>query len=135
MLSGQFGSAISQLEYESTSDTLSAGLTYKPSTRVELGVDGVWNDADAAIESFDFSVPAEFLAANPNMSYDFAVTYLNSDLDVSRFELGVHGRFDVAESLGIIAGYRYLDFEDDAPYLYDTSGSVSLYSLGVGWTF
>ena len=135
MLSGQFGSAISQIEYESNSNTLSAGFAYKPTAKVKLGVDGVWNDADAAMESFDFIVPPEFLAANPNMSYDFTSTYLNSDLDVSRFELGVHGRYDVAERFGIVAGYRYLDFEDDAPYLYDTSGSVSLYSLGVGWIF
>ena len=134
-MSGQLGSAASQIEYETNNNTLTAGFAYKPSDKVEIGVDGVWNDADAAIEAFDFTVPAEFLAANVNMSYDFTSTYLNSDLDVSRFELGVHGRFDVADKVGIIAGYRYLDLEDDAPYLYDTSGSVSLYSLGVGWIF
>ena len=126
---------MSQIEYETTSNTLSAGFGYKPSTKVEIAIDGVWNDADAAIETFDFAVPAEFLAANVNMSYDFTATYLNSDLDVSRFELGVHGRFEVVDRVGIVAGYRYVDFEDDAPYLYDTSGSVSLYSLGVGWVF
>ena len=135
MLSGQFGSAAGQIEYESTSNTLSAGFVYKPSTKVEIGFDGVWNDADAAFESIELAVPAEFLAANPNMSYDFTETYRNSDLDVSRLELGVHGRFDIAARWHLIAGYRYLDFEDDAPYLYDTSGSVSLYSLGMGWSF
>ena len=98
---------------------------------MEIGIDGVWNDADAALEAFEFVAPF----VNPNMSYDFTQTHLNSDLDVSRFELGVHGRFDVAEKFGIVAGYRYLDFEDDAPYLYDTTGSASIYSLGVGWIF
>ena len=134
-MSGQLGSAASQIEYETTSNTLSVGFAYQPSDKVEIAIDGVWNDADAAMETFDFDVPAEFLAANVNMSYDFTATHLNSDLDVSRFELGVHGRFGVADSFGIVAGYRYVDFEDDAPYLYDTSGSVSLYSLGVGWVF
>lgn len=135
MLSGQFGSAMGRLAYESTSNTFSTGFTYKPSKKVEMSFDGVWNDADAALETFDVVVPAEFLAANPNMSYDFTATYLNSDLDVSRLELGVHGRFDVAERFGIVAGYRYLHFADDTPYRYDTSGSLSLYSLGVGWSF
>ena len=53
----------------------------------------------------------------------------------SRLELGVHGRFEINDGLGIVAGYRYLDFEDDAPYLYDTSGSVDFYNLGVAWAF
>lgn len=129
------GSAITQIEYESTSNTFTAGLNYHASKKVEIGIDGVWNDADAALEAFDFDVPQAFLAANPNMSYDFTLTHLNSDLDVSRLELGIHGRFEVAERIGIVAGYRYLDFEDDAPYLYDTSGSVSFYNLGVAWVF
>ena len=135
MLSGQVGSAIAQLEYETTSNTLSAGLTYRASQRFELAIDGVWNDADAALEDFDFDVPADFLARNPNMSFDFSRTALNSDHDVSRLELGVHGRFEVKEPIGIVAGYRYLDFDDEAPYLYDTSGKVSFYSLGLAWTF
>ena len=97
---------------------------------MEISVDGVWNDADAALEAFDFGVtPFGF------MSYDFSLTHTNSDLDVSRLELGIHGRFAVGEQASIVAGYRWADFEDDAPYLYDTSGSVSIYSLGVAWSF
>ncbi len=124
------GSAITQIEYESTSNTFTAGLTYHASEKVEIGIDGVWNDADAALEAFDFDVtPFGFMA------YDFSLTHTNSDLDVSRMELGVHGRFAVGGQASLVAGYRYLDFEDDAPFLYDTSGSVSFYNLGVAWTF
>ena len=124
------GSAITQIEYENTSNTFTAGLTYHASERVEIGIDGVWNDADAAMDAFDFPV-----TPFGQMSYDFSLTHLNSDLDVSRMELGIHGRFAVGEKVGLVAGYRYADFEDDAPYLYDTSGSVSFYNLGVAWNF
>lgn len=45
------------------------------------------------------------------------------------------GKYRVNERAYVTGGYRYLDYEDDAPYLYDTSGSVSFYSLGIGWLF
>jgi hypothetical protein len=38
-------------------------------------------------------------------------------------------------SLYLTAGYQYLDHQDNAPYLYDTTGSVDIYNLGVGWSF
>ena len=38
-------------------------------------------------------------------------------------------------SLYLTAGYQYLDYQDNAPYLYDTTGSVDIYNLGVGWSF
>ena len=80
-------------------------------------------------------VPAEFLNANPNMSFDFSESYLNSDLDVSRVELGLRFSYEVNELLAFWGRYRWLDYEDDAPYLCDTSGEISLYSLGLAWTF
>jgi len=35
----------------------------------------------------------------------------------------------------VTGGYRYLDFDDSSPYLYDTSGSVDFYNAGIGWSF
>ena len=92
--------------------------------------------ADAALDPFDFDVTADYnLGGRPNQSYDFSQTYTFSDLDVSRTELGARFRYAATELLAVWGYYRYLDFEDDAPYLYDTSGSVSFYSLGLAWTF
>ncbi len=54
---------------------------------------------------------------------------------MTRWELGFDFRHTVNQLLSVWGGYRYLDFEDDAPYLYDTSGSVDFYSLGLAWTF
>ena len=50
-------------------------------------------------------------------------------------EFGVRFRYEASELLAVWGGYRYLDYEDDTPYLYDTSGEVSFYSLGLAWTF
>ncbi len=111
------------------------GLTLKPNESIEIVFDTVWTRASSAIDPFDIDVPAEFLAANPNMSFDFSQTYLNSDLDVSRLELGVRLQYRLNPRFALTGSYRYLDYEDDTPYLYDTSGSIELVSLGLGWVF
>lgn len=80
-------------------------------------------------------MPAEYLAANPNQSYDFTLTHTNSDLDVTRWEVDLSARYQLEERFFLTAGYRWADYQDDAPYLEDVSGSIDLYSVGVGWVF
>lgn len=111
------------------------GLTFKPVEKFSLKLDAVWNASDGGLEPFVMVVPEEFLAVNLNSSYDFSETNTYSDLDVSRFEMGVGFSWGLNERLFIAGGYRYLEFEDDAPYLYDLDGSVNFYSLGLGWVF
>ena len=95
----------------------------------------MWSSADASLDPFELDAPADFLAANPNMSFDFSQSHLNSDLDVTRLELGVRLEVTLGERLALYGAYRYLEFDDDAPYLADTSGSVDLVSAGLGWVF
>lgn len=71
----------------------------------------------------------------PNQSFDFSLTHTNSDLDTTFVEAGVEARYRVSERLFVSGGYRYLDFEDEAPYLLDGNGSADFYRLGVGWEF
>lgn len=123
------------LDYETSSNTLIAGLTLTPNNRLKIALDTVWSEADAAFLPFDFVVPADYLAANPNQSYDYSLTYLNSDLDVSRLELGVRVDWSINERVLLYGDYRRIDFEDDAPYRGDDTGKVEFVSLGVGWSF
>ena len=76
-----------------------------------------------------------FAAARPNQSFDFSTTYLNSDLDTRLAEVGAQARFTVKQGLYLTGSYRYLDFEDDAPYLSNLSGSADYFGFGVGWEF
>ena len=123
------------LDYENSSNTLLAGLTLTPSEGLEIALDTVWSDAEAGLLPFDFVVPAEFLAANPNMSYDFSRTHLASDLDVSRIELGARVQWSIHERLAVHGAYRWIDFDDDAPYRGDDTGKIEFVSLGLGWLF
>ena len=110
-------------------------MQLQPTDRLSIGIDTVWSEADAGFEPFELMVPPGYLVGKPNQSYDFSRTATYSDLDVSRFEVGVGLRFDAREDLGWRAGYRWIDFDDDAPYLSDTSGAVDFYSLAVVWSF
>ena len=80
------------------------------------------------------AVPSPF---DPNSAqyYNFSQTNTYSDLDTEFWEARLYGRYYVMRSLYLTAGYQYLDYQDNAPYLYDTTGSVDIYNLGVGWSF
>ena len=66
---------------------------------------------------------------------DFSQTNTYSDLDTTFWQAKLYGRYYVKKSLYLTADYQYLDLQDDAPYLCDTSGSVDIYNFGVGWSF
>lgn len=124
---------MTMLDYESESNTLMGGLTLTPNDRLKIAFDAVWNEAEAALQSFDFDVPESYLAANPNQSFDYTLSYLASDLDVSRLEIGAEATWAVSERLALAGGYRLIDFDDDAPYLGDLTGQVEFVHLGLRW--
>ena len=110
-------------------------MKLKPSDALQLDLDVAWNSAEASLDPFLMPQGEVFAAARPNQSYDFSLTDTNSDLDTTFIEVGFQARYRVAPNLFVTGGYRYLDFEDDAPYLLDSNGSADLYSIGLGWEF
>lgn len=90
--------------------------------------------ADEAMNPYDFSAPS-FTARVPSMPYDFSQTWSYSDLDVSRFDGSLEASYQVRPRVTLRGRYRYVDYADDAPYLYDTSGRNHLFGASVGWAF
>ena len=43
--------------------------------------------------------------------------------------------YSLTDQFTIRGVYRYLDFQDDAPYIYDTTGRVHLVAFTLGWLF
>ena len=130
-MSGQAGSSRASLSYHDSSDTISGGIDFEPSPRLRLGLDLAWNQADSTLDPFDFEVSPSLL--NPNQSYDFTNSASNSDLDLSRIEASLEGRYRLRERLWLTGRYRWIDLEDDAPYLSDATGTVSFASIGLAW--
>ena len=107
----------------------------KPSETFELSISAAVNSAEASMDPFRMPAGEAFAANRPNQWYDFTRTHTFSDLDTMFKEVALEAKYRFNDRSYLTGGYRYLDFEDDAPYLYDTSGSVDFYSLGLGWMF
>ena len=111
-----------------------AGLKFQPSERWDLGLNLTWTSSDAALDPFDLSAP-DYVATHASTAYDFSQSHTYSDLDTTRLDGGIEANYHLNKTLWIGAKYRYVDFSDDAPYLYDTSGTISFYQMVVGWVF
>lgn len=111
------------------------GVTFQPAEPLTVKLDLAWNSAEASLAMFRFPEGEAFAAGRPHQSFDFSQTHTNSDLDTRFVEAGLSLRYDVREELYLTAGYRHLDFDDNAPYLGDDSGTAEFVNFGVGWAF
>jgi hypothetical protein len=133
-MGGQDGFARDPLTYDINGETLMAGLRLIPAKRFELGLGVAWTQSDAAIQPMALAAP-EYAATHGSMAYDFTETHTYSDLDVSRLDANLDAKVKFVDNIWMTLMYRHAELEDDAPYLYDTSGSVDFYAAGVGWSF
>lgn len=86
------------------------------------------------MDQLGLSAP-EFSAMHDLQPYDYSMTHTFSDLDVSRFDGSAELRYQLTKTFSLRGLYRYVDYQDDAPYLYDTSGKVQIVSGGFGLVF
>ena len=133
-MGGQAGFSRNLLDYTSTSDTVMAGMNVHPTEKFELGLGLTWSVSDASLAPFE--LPADdYVAITPPMVYDFSTTHTNSDLDLERTEAEVHAKYNFSNSFWLRLNYLYIDYQDDAPYLHDLTGSLDLITAAVGWAF
>jgi hypothetical protein len=118
-----------------TYHTLLGGFDMKASEAFKWGMNLVWNTADAALDPFRMVRGEEWSAPKPNQWFNFTQTHTYSDLDVERVYGQIYGQFYFNETLWLWAGYTYQDYADNAPYLYDTTGSADTYAARLGWSF
>ena len=131
-MGGQDGHSRDLLTYDIASNSIFAGLRFKPAERLSLGLSAGYTQSDAAIDQVDLSAP-DFVATHPTTAFDFSESHLYSDLDVTRIDAEADAQYTISERAWLTLRYRWADLEDDAPYLYDTSGSFDLYSLAFAW--
>ncbi|MGD8440065.1 MAG: MtrB/PioB family outer membrane beta-barrel protein [Holophagae bacterium] len=133
-MGGQDGYSRSLLDYNEEASTLLAGLNIHPSDRWRLGFDVGYTAAEAGLDPFE--LPADdYVARTPPTSFDFSRTHTYSDLDVSRLNLDAMFKYKFTDAFWMRLWYRYVDYTDDAPYLYDTSGSIQWATASVGYSF
>ena len=133
-MGGQDGFSRTVLDYSSEMNSLMAGLQYQVKDKMELGIDFGLTQSEAALAPFE--LPADdYVATHPTMSFDFTNTYTNSDLDSTRIDADLWAKFWFKDNIWLRLRYHYVDYQDDAPYLYDTSGKYQFATAAVGWVF
>ena len=133
-MGGQDGYSRDMLDYSTDSNSLMAGLKYGTQDKLELGIDFSYMQAEAGLAPFDLSAD-DYVASHPSMSYDFSQSHTYSDLDSTRIDTDVWAKIFFKENLWLRLRYHYIDFTDDAPYLYDTSGKYQYAAAALGWIF
>ena len=133
-MGGQDGYSRDMLDYSTDSNSLMAGLKYGTQDKLELGIDFSYMQAEAGLAPFDLSAD-DYVASHPSMSYDFSQSHTYSDLDSTRIDADVWAKIFFKENLWLRLRYHYIDYSDDAPYLYDTSGKYQYAAAALGWIF
>ena len=134
MLSGQFGSNASRNTSDSNSHTFMAGLNVRPAAPLTISLVASYTASDFSMDPMTLN-GGDFAAHHDLQPYDYSKTHTFSDLDVSRFDGSAEVRYQVSKTFSLRGLYRYVDYQDDAPYLYDTTGKVQIVSGGFGLTF
>ena len=133
-MGGQAGFSRDNLTYNTESFTAVGGIKLHPSKKSTFGLSVAWTDSTAALDPFD--LPADdYVAITPPMSYDFSLSHTFSDLDISRLDADLLFKYKFNDGFWLRADYRIVDYKDDAPYLYDTSGTVQWFTAALGLKF
>jgi hypothetical protein len=131
-MGGQDGFSRDTVEYSEEANTILGGLKFHPGDRWKLGFSLGYTKAEASMGEFDLAAD-EYVAITPPMWFNWERTPSYSNLDVSRFNGDIELKFDIVKDIWLRFMYRYIDFTDDAPYLYDTSGTAQWATLWVGF--
>ena len=133
-MGGQDGYSRDLLSYNEEANTLLGGVKVHPGDRWDLGLYLSYTAAEAGLDPFD--LPADdYVATHPPTAFDFSNTHTLSDLDVSRLDGDLMVKFRFSDAMWLRFNWRYVDYTDDAPYLYDTDGTVQWATLTAGWYF
>ena len=110
------------------------GVRFSPNDHWDLGLNLTWTSSDAKMDSFDLSAD-DYAATHPSTVWDFSQTPGYSKIDVSRIDVDFTVNYHINKTFFVGGRYRYADYDDNHPYLYDTSGTINILYGYLGWTF
>ncbi|MFC2171607.1 hypothetical protein ACFLU6_03130 [Acidobacteriota bacterium] len=93
----------------------------------------VWSKG--AMDEIMYDISDQAQAALPDDDYDFSEVHMYSDLFTKRIDFSVGGLYRVKQNLSVHGSFAVADFDDQAPYLFDTSGRMYLVQGNLIYTF
>jgi hypothetical protein len=132
-MGGQDGFSRTLSHYDEEANTFMGGLKVHPG-KWNLALSLGYTAATAGLAPFELRAD-DYVATHPSMTFDFSQSHTYSNIDVSRLDGDLNLKYSVSDMLWLRFWYRYVDFTDDDPYLYDTTGSVQWATVSAGWRF
>ncbi len=133
-MGGQDGFSRDLLTYTDESLSLLGGIKFDASKKMTLGFSAAYTNSTAGMDPFD--LPADdYVAITPPTVYDFSKSHTYSDLDITRLDGDILFKYKFSDGFWLRADYRITDYQDDAPYMYDTSGTVQWLTAALGFRF
>ncbi|MEW6337414.1 MAG: hypothetical protein ACOY3Y_21540 [Acidobacteriota bacterium] len=87
------------------------------------------------MHQIDLSGPPEILEILHYGTYDLSEVHTYSDLDSTMWDVTAHADLKLTSSLWGTASYTRLDYQDDAPYVENQTGSLDIVQVALRWTF
>lgn len=133
-MGGQDGYSRNVLNYNETSNSILAGIKIHPGDSWDLGLNVTYTESEGGLDPFE--LPADdYVAITPPMSYDFTKSNTYSNIDVNRFNFDAMLKYKFDNDIWLRFWYQLADFDDNDPYLYDTTGMVQWATVTAGWSF
>jgi hypothetical protein len=133
-MGGQDGFSRNILKYNETSNSILAGIKIHPGNSWDLGLNMTYTASEGGLDPFE--LPADdYVAVTPVMSYDFSKSNTYSNIDIDRFNFDAMLKYKFDNDVWLRFWYQIADFNDNDPYLYDTTGMVQWATVTAGWSF
>jgi len=133
-MGGQDGFSRSILKYNETSNSILAGIKIHPGNSWDLGLNMTYTASEGGLDPFELSAD-DYVAVTPPMSYDFSKSNTYSNIDIDRFNFDAMLKYKFDNDIWLRFWYQIADFNDNDPYLYDTTGMVQWATVTAGWSF
>ncbi len=128
-----YGSFFADTEYKNDAVSLSAGLMFLPTAKLNLNLSGNYLDAKGSLEMGPMlQLPSEVTDNIAAADYDFSFIGQYSDLDYAQLQLKLGAEYVLSSRVRLTGDASYLDLTDDQGYVYGVeSGSMFVVRTGV----
>jgi len=114
---------------------------HKPTSKLNLSLSVAYSDSKAEMDMITFDDINGQLGFDPSTrgmsmyDYDFTGVHEYSRLDIKKWDMSLGAEYRLSSTAFLHAGINYIDYDEDAPYLADESGSAYIAMLNLTYWF
>jgi hypothetical protein len=132
---GQFGSSSDSARSSASYTNVALGGSLGDAEKFRVFADLTYTIADEELDQLYFPADPAILARLKFSTYDFSTVHEFTRLESTSYDLEIGAEFKLYHDLHGVARYELHDYNDDAVYLSDLSGTLNVYSVGLAWRF